>query len=45
MPPAARSRSHHALAIGTTAAMGLTRHRFPGRDLLNILLMSPLIFP
>jgi putative spermidine/putrescine transport system permease protein len=34
-----------SVAIGTTAAMGLTRYRFPGRDLLNTLLMSPLIFP
>jgi putative spermidine/putrescine transport system permease protein len=34
-----------ALTLGTTAAMGLTRYRFPGRDLLNTFLMSPLIFP
>jgi putative spermidine/putrescine transport system permease protein len=34
-----------SVAIGTAAAMGLTRYRFPGRDLLNTLLMSPLIFP
>jgi putative spermidine/putrescine transport system permease protein len=34
-----------ALTLGTTAALGLTRYRFPGRDLLNTFLMSPLIFP
>jgi putative spermidine/putrescine transport system permease protein len=34
-----------AVTLGTAAAMGLTRYRFPGRDLLNTFLMSPLIFP
>jgi putative spermidine/putrescine transport system permease protein len=34
-----------AVTLGTAAAMGLTRYRFPGRNLLNTFLMSPLIFP
>jgi putative spermidine/putrescine transport system permease protein len=34
-----------AVILGTAAAIGLTRYRFPGRDLLNTFLMSPLIFP
>jgi putative spermidine/putrescine transport system permease protein len=34
-----------AVTLGTTASLGITRYRFPGRDLLNTLLMSPLIFP
>lgn len=34
-----------ALTLGTAAALGLTRYRFPGRDLCNTFLMSPLIFP
>ena len=34
-----------ALAIGTPAAIGLVRHRFPGRGLVRGLLLSPLIFP
>jgi putative spermidine/putrescine transport system permease protein len=34
-----------ALALGTPAAIGLTRHKFPGRGLVQGLLLSPLIFP
>lgn len=34
-----------ALALGTPAAIGLVRHRFPGRGLVQGLLLSPLIFP
>jgi putative spermidine/putrescine transport system permease protein len=34
-----------AVTLGTMAALALTRYRFPGRDLLHTLLMSPLIFP
>jgi putative spermidine/putrescine transport system permease protein len=34
-----------ALALGTPAALGLVRHRFPGRRLIQGLLLSPLIFP
>lgn len=34
-----------ALALGTPAAIGLVRHRFPGRGAVKALLLSPLIFP
>lgn len=34
-----------ALLLGTPAAIGLSRHRFPGRALVQGLLLSPLIFP
>lgn len=34
-----------ALLLGTPAAIGLVRHRFPGRGLVQGLLLSPLIFP
>ena len=34
-----------ALALGTPAAMGLVRHRFPGRGVVQGLLLSPLVFP
>jgi putative spermidine/putrescine transport system permease protein len=34
-----------AVTVGTAASLGLTRYRFPGRDVINTLLMSPLIFP
>jgi putative spermidine/putrescine transport system permease protein len=34
-----------AILLGTAAALGLTRYRFPGRELLNTFLMLPLIFP
>lgn len=30
---------------GTAASYAIVRHRFPGRDLLNAVLMSPLIIP
>ena len=32
-------------AIGTLAAMGLVRHKFPFRDLLGVLFLSPMIIP
>ncbi len=31
--------------IGSLAAYGLVRYRFPGRDLMNSLVMSPLVLP
>jgi putative spermidine/putrescine transport system permease protein len=34
-----------ALLLGTPAAIGLTRHKFPGSALIQALLLSPLIFP
>jgi putative spermidine/putrescine transport system permease protein len=34
-----------AVVLGTAASLGLTRYRVAGRELLNIFLMSPLIFP
>lgn len=34
-----------ALMLGTAAALALTRYHFPGRQLLNTFVMSPLIFP
>lgn len=34
-----------SLTLGTLAAMGLVRHRFPGRDLLQLAFVAPLIFP
>src|SRR5471030_2084586 len=34
-----------ALSLGTPAAIGLVRYRFPGRGLVQGLLLSPLIFP
>jgi putative spermidine/putrescine transport system permease protein len=33
------------LTLGTAASLALTRYLFPGRQLLNTFLMSPLIFP
>ena len=34
-----------ATILGTLAALGLVRGRFPGRTLLNAVLLSPLIVP
>jgi putative spermidine/putrescine transport system permease protein len=34
-----------ATLLGLPAAFGLVRHRFPGRDLINALLLSPLSLP
>jgi putative spermidine/putrescine transport system permease protein len=34
-----------ATALGTLAALGMTRGRFPGRSLVNALALSPLIVP
>ncbi|TDR85380.1 ABC transporter permease [Enterovirga rhinocerotis] len=34
-----------ALTAGTLAALGLVRHRFPGRDATVTFFMTPLIFP
>ncbi len=34
-----------SVAVGTLAALAVVRHRFPGRDLLMTLLLSPLIVP
>lgn len=34
-----------ATALGTLAAMAITQHRFPGRDMLNSFLLSPLMVP
>jgi putative spermidine/putrescine transport system permease protein len=34
-----------ALLLGTPAAIGLVRHRFPGRRAVQALLLSPLVFP
>lgn len=33
------------VAAGTLASLALTRYRFPGREVLNMLLLSPLIVP
>ncbi len=34
-----------SLAVGTLASFALVRHRFPGREVANLLCMTPLIFP
>jgi putative spermidine/putrescine transport system permease protein len=34
-----------AIVLGTPTAMGLVRYRFAGRDLVQSLVLSPLIFP
>jgi putative spermidine/putrescine transport system permease protein len=34
-----------ALVAGTLAAFALVRHRFPGRQLLELLFVAPLVFP
>jgi putative spermidine/putrescine transport system permease protein len=34
-----------ATVIGTLAALGIVRYRFPGRDLANSLVLSPLLLP
>jgi putative spermidine/putrescine transport system permease protein len=34
-----------SLTLGTLAAIGLVRHRFPGRDAAQLLFVAPLIFP
>jgi putative spermidine/putrescine transport system permease protein len=34
-----------ATGLGTLAALVLVRHRFPGRDLLNAVFLSPLMLP
>ncbi len=34
-----------ATVIGTLAAFGIVRYRFPGRDLVNTLVLSPLLLP
>jgi putative spermidine/putrescine transport system permease protein len=34
-----------SLTLGTAAAVGLVRHRFPGRDLLQLAFVAPLVFP
>jgi len=34
-----------ATALGTAAAIGLARGRFPGRELLTIFIMAPLVVP
>jgi putative spermidine/putrescine transport system permease protein len=34
-----------ALLLGTPTAMGLVRHRFPGRGVIQGLVLSPLVFP
>ncbi len=34
-----------ALVVGTLAAFALVRHRFPGRQAMELLLVAPLIFP
>ena len=34
-----------ALTLGTLAAFGLVRYRFPGRDLLQLVFVAPLVFP
>ena len=34
-----------ALLIGTPAAIGLVRYRFPGRAMVQSLVLSPLVFP
>ncbi len=34
-----------ATVLGTLVAVGIVRHRFPGRELINAFFMSPLILP
>jgi len=34
-----------SLVLGTLAAMALVRHRFPGRDALQLAFIAPLVFP
>jgi putative spermidine/putrescine transport system permease protein len=34
-----------ATGLGTVVAVGIVRHRFPGRELVNAFFMSPLILP
>jgi putative spermidine/putrescine transport system permease protein len=34
-----------SLILGTLAAMALVRHRFPGRDLVQVAFVAPLVFP
>ncbi|HWT83211.1 MAG TPA: ABC transporter permease, partial [Candidatus Methylomirabilis sp.] len=34
-----------SLGVGTLAAYGLARHQFPGRGLIEALIMSPLVMP
>lgn len=34
-----------ALLVGVPAAIGLARYRFPGREVINSILMSPLMIP
>lgn len=34
-----------SLVIGTLASFAIVRHRFPGRTLLELLFMTPLVFP
>jgi len=34
-----------ATGLGTLVAVGIVRHRFPGRELVNAFFMSPLILP
>jgi putative spermidine/putrescine transport system permease protein len=34
-----------SLTLGTLAAMGLVRHRFPGQDALQLAFIAPLVFP
>ena len=34
-----------AMLLGTPTAIGLVRHQFPGRDLIQSLVLSPLVFP
>jgi len=34
-----------AVCLGVPAALAIARHRFPGRELINTILMSPLMIP
>jgi putative spermidine/putrescine transport system permease protein len=34
-----------SLTLGTLAAFGLVRHRFPGRELFQLVFVAPLVFP
>ena len=34
-----------SLVVGTLSAMALVRYRFPGREVLTLLFMTPLVFP
>lgn len=34
-----------SMVLGTAASIALVRHRFPGAQVVNILIMTPLIFP